>query len=179
MNSLEGSSKKGWPLNRLIVIQSDMFQSPAFHDLSKTAILVLMRFLQKRTWPEGKRGSRKKKLKNVKYQDEDLVFIGREAEWLGIKAPSFRRAINELVENGFITVVHQGGAYGPRKDPSRYRLVETWRLWGTDSFPHPTKPKCIYTGSFDQYNERRKTKKYQSKMTASPQSEMTMESTTA
>jgi hypothetical protein len=159
VNALDDSTKRGWPLKRLVVIQPDMFESPAFHDLSKTAMIVLMRFLQKRTWDEGKRGSRKKKLKNVKYQDEDLIFIGREANWLGIKDSSFRRAIKELVEHGFITVDHQGGAYGPKKDPSRYRLVETWRLWGTNSFPHPTKPKCLYTGSFDKHNQKKQSKK--------------------
>ncbi len=156
MQALEGLIKKGWPLNRLVVIQPEMFQSPAFHDLSKSAIIVLMRFLQKRTWDEGK-GRKKKKLKNVTYRNEDLVFIGREAEWLGIKDSSFRRAIKELVEHGFITVVHQGGAYGPKKDYSRYRLIDTWRLWGTNSFPFPKKQPCHYTGSFDKHNQERKT----------------------
>jgi len=176
MQTHDGSTKKGWPLNRLVVIQPDMFQSRAFRDLSKTALHVLMRFLQKQTWPEGN-GRKKKKLKNVVYRNEDLVFIGREAKWLGIKDSSFRRAIKELVEHGFITIVHQGGAYGPQNDYSRYRLVDTWKLWNTTSFTHPKKQPCAYTGSFDKHNqERKKAKKYQSKMTVEPQSKMTAES---
>jgi len=173
---LEGSTKKGWPLNRLVVIQSDMFVSPAFYDLSKTAMYVLMRFLQKRTWEDGK-GHRKRKLKNTVYKDEDLVFIEREAKWLGIPGSSFRRAITELVAHGFIAVVHQGGAYGPGKDFSRYRLVDTWKLWGTKEFPFPKKQPCTYTGSFDRHNQkRRKGKNQQPEMAVNPQPIMTVES---
>ena len=146
-------SSKGWPLGRLVVLDAELFLSASFLDLSKAAMLVLMRFLQKRSWDDGKR---KKKLKDITYRKEDLVFIAREAKWMGISESSFRRAIRELVEHGFIEVAHQGGAYGPKKDPSRYRLVDTWRTWKTESFPYPKKQPCGYSGSFDRYNQTRK-----------------------
>lgn len=145
--------KEKWHLKRLVVLDPEMFQSPAFLDLSKTATVVVLRFLQKRTWDGGKK---RKKLKNTEYLNEDIIFTGREAASLGISESSFRRAIKDLVAAGFIIVSHQGGNHGPERDPSRYRLSETWRLYGTPEFPSPKKPACVDPGTFHEFNEARK-----------------------
>lgn len=96
--------KKKWKLNRKVWIQPDMMEAESFRSLSKTQLLVLLRFRQKITW--SGRGKRRV------YDCDNLVFTYAEAEYLGISRSTFHRSIKALVEKGFIDIEHQGGAYG-------------------------------------------------------------------
>lgn len=40
---------------------------------------------------------------------------------------SITRGINDLLEKGFIEIVHQGGAF--QRDKSIYAVIDAWALW--------------------------------------------------
>jgi len=125
-----------------IRIKADMFYSEAFKSLSRSAILTLMRCLQKRKWTfEGKRQN-----KTMVYSDEGFIFPYAEAAFLGIGTTQYWKNINKLIEVGFIDMIHQGGWYQKRereKDYSVYKHSERWRDYGTDKFVKIEKKKAL------------------------------------
>lgn len=140
-------------LKRKIIIEYEMYYSDAFRSLSKTAILVLCRFLQKRTWDP------KKKAPTCynHYDNGGLSFPYSEARDLGISDRQFTRALDQLCELGFIEQDYQGGALGNRRDYSRFTYVETWRSYGCrEKFkPKPRKRAIRYSKGFDEYNAKK------------------------
>jgi len=130
------NSKKKWRLNRKVWIEPDMMESVSFRSLSKTQLLVLLRFLQKISW-SGKGKSRV-------YDCGNLVFTYAEAEYRGISRSTFHRSIKALVEKGFIDIEHQGGAYG--RDYSRYALSNRWKKYGTEGFEKVSKNRVLQQG---------------------------------
>ena len=115
-------------LRRDVLLTWEILDSEAFKALSTSAIRVLLRFLQKRTWEKRK----VKGLKKIVYSNDALAFTYAEAAFLGIKNTAFYESIRRLVEVGFIDVDPQGGCYGI--DYSRYSLSERWSDYGTDNF---------------------------------------------
>ena len=102
----------------------------------------------------------------VIYYNSDLIFTYAEAESFGISEASFRRALIELVEKGFLEVQYQGGSLGNGKDWSTYRLIDDWKLYGTPSFRPRTKTPAIQISKgFNNYNKNRKANLAQSQMT--------------
>ncbi len=138
---------KGWwygGKGHYVTIENDMMYCGAYHSLSKTSLIVLHRFLQKRTW--------KKKTKEY-LPNETLSFSYMEAKCFGISAPQFKRAIKELVKFGFLVVHHQGGGFGNKHDFSIYKLSGQWRLYGTPYFKNPVKEPCPSNGGIEHHNE--------------------------
>jgi DNA-binding PadR family transcriptional regulator len=127
-------------LRRDVLLTWEILDSEAFKALSTSAIRVLLRFLQKRTWEKRKVKGRKK----IVYSNDALAFTYAEAAFLGIKNTAFYESIRRLVEVGFIDVDHQGGCYG--KDYSRYSLSERWRDYGTDNFKKIEKKRSLQRG---------------------------------
>jgi hypothetical protein len=91
-------------LNRDIYLEADLLESPAFKMLSAKGILVLLRFLQKRTWRKTKRHRR------PEFNDDIVAFTYEEANDMGISKSQFHTIIRRLVDVGFIDMEHQGGA---------------------------------------------------------------------
>ena len=59
---------------------------------------------------------------------ESIVFTYIEAQKkYGVSIPRLKRAIDDLLAKGFITIIHQGGAY--KRDKTIYGLSDKWRLW--------------------------------------------------
>lgn len=135
---------------RKAVLDADMLYSEAFTSLGKTSIFVLLRFLQKRTWdPKDRR-------KNKTYHNSGLVFTYGEAALLGISPAQFKRSINEIIENGFLEIEHQGGQFGNGRDYSRYKLIDEWKRYGTKDFRLREKKRVVrYSSGFKYYNEKR------------------------
>jgi hypothetical protein len=102
-------------------------ESPAFRSLHSKAILVYMGFHSKKHMKKDK-GSRKHKLVN----NGELVYTYNEAEAEGISKSTFMRALDALIERGFIDVARTGA--GRYRSESWYALSNRWRLWGSDSF---------------------------------------------
>lgn len=142
-------------IKKEIRIIADIFYSEAFMSLSRSAIITLMRCLQKRNWGfEGKRGKRK-----LVYSNEEFIFPYAEAAFLGIGTTQHWKNINKLIEVGFLDLIHQGGWYQKHereKDYSVYNLSERWRQYGTPAFKEINKEKALRQDYYIRANIKRK-----------------------
>ncbi len=120
--------------------QWEILASQAFKELNASAIRVLLRLLQKRTWSNIKQGGRSKRI----YENHNIVFPYAEAAALGIKTTAFYEAIKKLVEVGFVEIEHQGGTFG--HDYSMYAISERWRDYGTEKFKKVEKKRSLPRG---------------------------------
>lgn len=121
-----------------IAVERDLITSKAFLALTGLAPQVLFLFLSRRKF-ERQRISPKKRSQWVCINADDLSFTYAEADSLGIGAKRFTRAIDQLVEKGFLNSNHGGGVV--RGDKSKYGLSERWRLYGTVEFQPAERPK--------------------------------------
>ena len=133
-----------YKIKNKIFIEPEMFYSDAFHCLSKSQFLTLMRCLQKRKWESGKKIKGKKQ---IIYSDDGFIFPYTEAAALKIAGSTqYWKNLRKLVEVGFLDVVHQGGWYQKHekeKDYSVYKYSERWRKYGTPDFIKAEKPKVL------------------------------------
>jgi hypothetical protein len=135
------ASKTGkYYLKRDVRLDHEMLQSLVFSSLSGTAMWVLLRLLQKRTWKPVGRGTRKK----TEYNTGGLVFTYGEAIASGISQSQFHTVMKKLVVVGFLDVEHQGGFVG--QDYSRYSLSDRWRNYGKESFKAVEKKRVLQAG---------------------------------
>ena len=104
-------------------IERELFESDAFFSLSGFAPQLLILFLGKRNFQKGN-GKRKPMCVNK----NSIRFTYAEmTKKHGIKQPRFTRAIDDLLEKGFISIEYQGGAC--QGDKTVYALVDKWLLW--------------------------------------------------
>lgn len=151
-------SKSTYEIKNSIIIEPKLFYSDAFKSLSKSAIITLLRCLQKRKWINKKENGRKR----VVYLDEGFIFPYAEAKFLGISTTQFWKNINKLIEVGFLDIVHQGGCYqhnSNEKDYNIYKVSERWRFYNTKNFKPISKARVLDTEYQIRKNlERKKTK---------------------
>jgi len=107
-------------------------RSKAFRNLSRVSILVYLDFLRKRKRQEIKANAGRKG-GWITANNGEIVYTYKEAEGRGIGRRSFRNAIDELIEKGFIDIAHQGSG-GRKGDVTLYSLSERWKDYGTDKF---------------------------------------------
>ena len=125
-----------------IGIERCLFQSRAWLSLTGVAPQVYLLFANRVQKVEvGHRGNKQWRVTNS--GELEFSYLEAKAKW-GISNPRFARALSQLVERGFIDIVHpggglNGGAY--QKDKSLYGLSERWRLWGTSGFKPATRPR--------------------------------------
>lgn len=118
-----------------------MITSRAFLAL-KTAgsHVVLMGFLSKCRWErvQTRPGSRDKEW--VIANNGEIQFTYREAkEKYRLSAGKFTRAIDDLLEKGFIDISRLG--FGLHRDATLYAISDRWRKYGTDEFVTVKRPK--------------------------------------
>lgn len=121
-------------------IEKELFTSKAFLKLRGCSPQILVLFYGKRIFIKMK-SNKRKKLSCT--NNNSIAFTYKEALSLGITKPTFTRAIDELLAKGFISIVHQGGAY--KKDKTFYSLSEKWRLW-SDGIVFETRSRDIKRG---------------------------------
>ena len=114
----------------VIVFDRELLESKAYYALNRNAIIVLNGFMGKRQIEKvGPRGRERKVIKN----NGKIIFTYAEAERrLGIDHKQFSRAIDKLIEVGFIDIAKQGAALG--RMPSEYSLSSRWQNYGTADF---------------------------------------------
>jgi hypothetical protein len=121
----------------VIVLEQRLVKSAVWLSLSGTAkaVYLLFRTKCKVGRPPGKPGKRGWMILN----NGELVFTYREA-WrkYAITASRFRRAIDELIEKGFIDVEATG--MGVHKVTTLYAVSERWRDYGTPAFRQAKRP---------------------------------------
>jgi hypothetical protein len=156
MTIKENLQSHGLAIRNTAVIPPDMIMSEAFRSLKKITTDVLIRFLQKRHYSKSGKGKNAK----VTYDNDGLIFTYTEADCFKISRASFRRAIQELYEKGFISIMHQGGSFGNGRDWSTYRLIDDWKLYGTPQFkPRAKVPGASFNDCLENYNEKRRKQK--------------------
>lgn len=126
MSTPKGKSHGVW-------LDADLIISPAFEQLTKTQIRVLLMFLSKR---QMKARSKRKRYKTADDYDivnnGDITFPYSEAAQLGINSMGFTRALDKLIEVGFIDIHVQTRGYN--KEPTRYAICDRWKKYGQSDF---------------------------------------------
>ena len=134
-----------------IWIEREMILSPAFRKLNGRAMEVLLLFFYRRQWKQAGREG-----KWYTTNNGEIVFPYKEAKKrFKIPKSSFARAIDKLMEHGFIEIAHLGG--GLIGDCTRYSISERWRKYGTDSFVRKKRPKDTRGFGFTAKNWEEKT----------------------
>lgn len=112
---------------------------------------VLLLFLYRRQWIQaGRKG------KWYTTNNGEIVFPYKEAEKrFDIPKSSFARAIDKLIEYGFIDISHLGG--GLIGDCTRYSISNRWKEYGTNKFVIKSRPKDTRGFGFTAKNWEEKT----------------------
>ena len=135
----------------VIVLELRLVKSAVWVSLSGTAkaVYLLFRTKCKMGRPPGKPGKRSWMILN----NGQLIFSYREARnKYGITASRFRRALDELIEKGFIDVEATG--MGVHKVATQYSLSERWQDYGTSTFREAKRPQpSIANPGFKRGNE--------------------------
>ena len=134
-----------------IWIEREMILSSAFHKLNGRAMEVLLLFLYRRQWS---RPSQKGKWYTT--NNGEIVFPYKEAKKrFKIPKSSFARAIDSLIEYGFIDIAHLGG--GLIGDCTKYSISNRWRNYDTDRFVQKKRLKDTRGFGFTAKNWEEKT----------------------
>ena len=121
---------------RPIVIEREILQSPAYLSLTGIAPQVLSLFMCRRQMKQH--GSRRKRWIITNNGQIEFTYAEAEEKW-GISRPRFQRALEQLIDRGFIDVnVRGAGVCGSK---NLYSIVERYRNWGTDRFVEATPPR--------------------------------------
>jgi hypothetical protein len=120
-------------------IPRGMHRNQAFRKLNSSSIFVLFEFLSRRQLKQvPTRDSRKKDW--IIINNGKIFFTYDEAKSnYGISRSTFCRAIDQLVDLGFIDITHQGG--GMMQDASNYGISERWKEYGKKDFLIKSRPK--------------------------------------
>lgn len=126
----------------VIVLDGLMVESPVWLSLSGTAIKVYHLFRRKCRFAKRSRrqGKRSEGLMERILNNGEIEFTYKEIEQQRrITAGRFTRAIDQLIEKGFLDVAEQGG--GVHKLKTLYGISERWRDYGTTSFKEMHRPE--------------------------------------
>ena len=128
-----------------ICFEREILQSRAFLALrTATAVKIYFIFLGKRQMKKcGRAGDKDWVAKN----NGQIVFTYVEAEEkYGISDNAFRRAIDELMEKGFLDIARSG--QGTHKVTNLYFISKRWKDYGTSAYekPEPRKRGPINSG---------------------------------
>ena len=142
--------------NSKIVIEKVVFKSEAFRSLkTDTAIKVYMDFLMKRQMQKLK-VSRKNRSDIWEITNNGKIeYTYSEAQKKGFTKPRFQRALDELIEKGFIDIARLGGMF--EGDKTLYSISTRWQKYGTDKFEVKVRPKDTRKGKgFAVFHAKRK-----------------------
>ena len=119
---------------KAMYVDRRMHRSPAFRKMTASSIFILLEFYSRRQVAKIPR--RGYQISN----NGEILFTYAEAQnKFGISRSTFRRAIDQLVNLGFIDIAHHGG--GMMKDSSQYGISERWRDYGKEEFIKKSRKK--------------------------------------
>lgn len=122
--SREKRIKTGERLAPFVPVFKEEMDSKAFAELTPSAVKVLL-FMR---WAHG---VAKKKTGDP---SASFDFTYEEAVRRGFAKKTFSRAVQQLVKNGFLDVVTQGGLRGCGRSNSRYKMSDRWLLYSLPGF---------------------------------------------
>ena len=112
----------------IYIPERELLFSKAYLTLSGKAPQVYLIFLCKRKMVKLDRRKNDWLIEN----NGKITFTYREAEELGISRQTFARAIDQLIEHGFIDIAKTGA--GLYKAATFYAISERWKKFGTPDF---------------------------------------------
>ena len=122
-----------------VYIDRSLIQNEAFLALTGKAPQVLLIFFGKRRVEKLSRASKRGARYRVANNGQ-IIFTYREAERdYGLKMGVFRRAIDQLIEVGFLDIAKPGN--GLHRDATLYALSDRWRRYGQADFERRQRPK--------------------------------------
>ena len=122
-----------------IFFDREVIFSPAWRDLNTAnALRVYVDFLSRRRFQKPK-GRSKAKRKWMFVNNGEIIYTYTEAEELGMSQSTFNRAIDSLIDHGFIDIEESG--VGMYKCATKYWISDRWRQWGTPHFEKRARPK--------------------------------------
>jgi len=128
--------------NIVCLDKGKLVKSKAWLSLRGIAPQVYILFLCRRKIGKiGKTGHKRKVCTN--YLDLRFTYIEAEKKY-NITATRFRRAIDNLIKNGFLDIVKQGGQLYHQE--AVYGLSDRWEKFGTNEFEHKERPKGFKIG---------------------------------
>ena len=143
-----------------VYLESELLDSSAFRKLTKAEILVYLRFLRKRQIKTTPFGRGRREAKNI-VNNGEIIFPYREAEAkLQITQSTFRKAIDHLVEYGFLDIA-KSGSFNPygKNEPSLYAVSERWKKFGTPDFVRGIREKSgVHHGYQDPEKQKHRKK---------------------
>ena len=151
-NSISAAPKRK-PIG--VYLEPGLIQSKAFLALSGIASKVLLWFMYRRQMRKvGREGKQKWTVLN----NGEIYFTYSEAQKkYKLTRPRFQRAIDDLIDKGFIEINHLGG--GMIKDASTYSIIEKWKNYGTGKFKVTPRKKDTRKLGFASGNWEEKTGK--------------------
>jgi len=106
-------------------ITREMFESPAYMALRGFAPQLLIHILGKRQFRKvGRKGKERRICVNC---DRLNITYTEFKNKFGITQPRMTRAIDQLLEKGFISIVYRGGTF--KQDKTVYTLSDNWVIW--------------------------------------------------
>src|SRR3990167_6845122 len=122
--------------NPFTMLEKRMQFSPAFNDLTRSGVIVLLKFLSLGIVKNETIGKEKVR---VITNNGKLRLTFEEAEKMGFSRATFSRAVLENIDHGFLSIAHQGS--GLHRDANLYHLDRRWPKWGTADFEAITKQR--------------------------------------
>ena len=125
----------------IIVVERALLKSEAFRSLSGTAKTVYFDFCLKcRVKSIARKHGRKRERVILNNGEIEYTYSEAEKKTPKIIRSSFMRALDSLVERGFIDIEHSGSG-GKKGDKNKYAISERWRKWGNADFIESSRPK--------------------------------------
>ena len=112
-----------------------MHRSPAFRELTKTAVTVYLEFKFRCQYQKAGASNKWHHVNNG-----ELIFTYDDAvKRFAMARSTFRNCIDQLVKVGFIDIAHAGG--GMMKDCSKYSISDRWKDYGKEEFKKKSRQK--------------------------------------
>jgi hypothetical protein len=106
-------------------IERTLYDSKAYNALRGYAPQLLTHVFGKRQFETLRMGKRQKRT-CINCDSLNLTYVEFKKKH-GITQPRMTRAIDQLLEKGFLTIVYRGGTC--QKDKAVYALSENWQFW--------------------------------------------------
>lgn len=119
-----GKKGKSAGLVAFVAIEWSLINSPAYHDLSGSAVKLLV----------AATGKPKMHYRDPRVLNTPFEFTYSEGLRLGISRRTFHRVICELIEHGFMDCRTKGGLRGFAKTSSTFCLSIRWKKYGQPDF---------------------------------------------
>ena len=122
--------------NPFTMLDKRMQFSPAFNDLNRSEVIVLLKFLSL-CWIKNETVGKERV--RVITNNGKLRLTFEEAEKMGLSRASYSRSVLGLIGHGFLSITHQGS--GLHRDANLYHFDTRWLKWGTVHFEAVTKQR--------------------------------------